>query len=231
MFEHCLTMLAMQLTVDVKGLKFTCVDMTGIITISPTVGWENWMWQYLKPHKGQVFLDVGSHMGKYTVQVATMIGDGLVVAIEPHPLNFYVLLKNIRRNSLSNVITFNFGAWHEDGKKKLFKGKASSLHSLKSSWEGVQSRQNGIIVEVRRLDNVLKTLGRAVDWIKIDVEGAEMEVLRGLTKTLRDDQPYVIVESKNFEKLKTFMKQFAYTVIPIEEGGNFYCFVDVKEKV
>ena len=66
---------------------------------------------------------------------------------------------------------------------------------------------------------------RKVDWVKIDVEGAEMEVLAGLAETLGNDHPRLLVESKNLRGLQTFLERFGYNVERMGED-NFYCVED-----
>ncbi|MEM3942409.1 MAG: FkbM family methyltransferase, partial [Candidatus Bathyarchaeia archaeon] len=82
------------------------------------------------------------------------------------------------------------------------------------------------------LDDIINQLQLTrVDYIKIDVEGAEYEVLQGLEKTLRSMSPKIIIEVKweNFKKVDEFLKKFGYTGIPIENlqmkyDGYFYYF-------
>ena len=76
----------------VDGLKYFLTDFESLQIISREH--EEWMWNYLKPKKGEVFIDVGAHIGKYALQVAKIVGEkGLVIAIEASPINYNVLLK------------------------------------------------------------------------------------------------------------------------------------------
>lgn len=76
-----------------------------------------WIWDYLKPQKGDVFLDVGAHVGEYALEVAKIVGEkGLVVAIEPDFANYAVLKRSIEMNKTRNVIVVNVAAWHCDTK-------------------------------------------------------------------------------------------------------------------
>jgi FkbM family methyltransferase len=149
------------------------------------------MWKYLRLSEGDIFLDVGAHIGKYTIPMAKIVGeDGLVIAIEPDLENYKTLVENIKLNSLKNVIALNIAAWSEETELKFFIGDTHDLGSVKRDYG-----KGHIIVKGRDLDTVLNELGvKRVNYIKIDVEGAGLEVLKGLEKTLRKYLPIVIIE-------------------------------------
>jgi FkbM family methyltransferase len=169
---------------NINGSIFTPLDSDSVFILSPE--YEDWMWSHLHLRKGDVFVDVGAHIGKYTVQLAKVVGDkGLVVAIEPHPENFQILQENIRLNALKNVIPLNLAAWSGEGRLRLFIGDRRDHHSLKRDFG-----RGSIVVKAAALDNVLSGLRlEKIDWIKIDVEGAELEVLKGLQDTLKRLDP------------------------------------------
>ncbi|MCS7139609.1 MAG: FkbM family methyltransferase, partial [Candidatus Nezhaarchaeota archaeon] len=99
-------------------------------------------------------------------------------------------LKNIKLNGLKNVIALNIAAWNGECNLKLFIGDVSGHHSAKKDF-GLGS----ITVKAMPLDDVVRDLRvKRVDLIKIDVEGAELEVLEGLVRTLKEHHPKVIVE-------------------------------------
>ncbi len=99
---------------------------------------EQYLKDYLKPNKGDTFLDVGAHIGKYTLRVAKVVGDeGLVISVEPDKRNYNLLIKNINLNRLKNVIPLNIAAWHTDEKLKLF---------LDQIQEKAPSKRKGVVI-------------------------------------------------------------------------------------
>jgi len=201
-------LLLRKVIIKVNESKFTVLDSESVFIISP--GWESWIWNHLKVAKGDVFLDVGAHIGKYTIPIAKIVGEnGLVIAVEPHPINYKTLLENIRLNGLKNVIALNIAAWSENRKMTLFIGDKTSLHSTKKDFG-----RGSIIVNAKALDNVLNELKvERVNWIKIDVEGAEFEVLKGLQNTLRKQRPTLIVEIwEEQNKIEDFISKLGYTL-------------------
>lgn len=127
-------------------------------------------------HLGDVFLDVGAHLGKYTIMAAKLVGpSGRVIALEPHPLNYALLLENIRLNSVKDrVIALNVAAWDRPACLPLYLAHTSGRHSLL----GITGPT--IFVRCDTLDNIVQEHAlERVDLIKIDAEGAEVHILRG----------------------------------------------------
>lgn len=207
------------ITVNINGTKYVLVDDESFHIVTPR--FESWMWNYLKPEEGDVFLDVGAHVGKYALQVAKIVGEkGTVIAIEPMPENYDALTRNIKLNGLRNVIPLNIAAWNRECDVKLFIGDKGGRNSLKYNM-GL----GHVEVKAKPLDTVLEELNvNRVDWIKIDVEGAEYEVLQGLEKTLKENGSKLIVEVKDENKNKVlgFMEKLNYAAHPI--NNEYYYF-------
>ncbi|MEM0500508.1 MAG: FkbM family methyltransferase, partial [Candidatus Korarchaeota archaeon] len=99
-------------------------------------------------------------------------------------------IENIKLNNLNNVVALNIAAWKEEGILKLFIGDMHGHHSVKRNF-GL----GYVEVRAKALDEVIDQLKvKKVNLIKIDVEGAELEVLEGLARTLEKYRPTVIVE-------------------------------------
>ena len=215
--------------ITLNDCRFFCLDSRSVLVLSTET--EKWMWRYLTLKKGDVFLDIGAHIGKYTVIGAKMVGrQGLVISVEPHPTNYKVLRENINLNNLNNVIALNVAAWNREGHLKFFIAKESGSHSLK-----INHGLGAINVRARPLDTLLEELGvKRVNYIKIDVEGAEAEVLEGLTLTLQKWKPTVIVEvwRHEEEKIKKFAEKRKYIVKPITPkfGNHQYCVLLPEER-
>jgi FkbM family methyltransferase len=129
-----------------------------------------------------VFVDIGAHIGKYTVLAGRILkGRGHVVAIEPDPENFSLLRRNVDLNDLTNVDLVNVGCWSREGFLSLHRGRGNlGEHSF---IDDVGSES--VSVPVRTLDSILSDLGlTTVDVLKIDVQRAESEVLKGAPTTL-----------------------------------------------
>jgi FkbM family methyltransferase len=190
---------------------------------------ELWMIKYLKIRNGEIFVDVGAHIGKYALKIAKENPKSIVIAIEPAKDTFYALLEGIRRNRLENIIALNIAAWDTNTKVKIFvtkahEGSSAFLHLAKNA---------GVIrideVDARRLNDVIERLKLSkIDWIKIDVEGAELHVLCGFKDSTMKFKPKIIIEVKEFNRkgVFEFFEEVNYTCHHISEnesGEYFIC--------
>jgi len=142
---------------------------------------------------GSVVVDVGAHIGRYTLTAAQKARK--VISIEADPSNFSLLRQNIRLNRFSNVIPLCLGISRERGKSVLHVAERSSgsTSSLERSWSGTPADAHTVEIRCETLDNLIEALGvGTVDWLKIDVEGHEVSVLQGAPKTLARTQRLVI---------------------------------------
>lgn len=91
--------------INVDGIWFKSIDIESIFILSPR--YESWMWKYLQLKRGDVFIDVGAHCGKYTLKAARIVGpEGRVISIEPDQDTFYCLRDGIKMNRFRNVLPF-----------------------------------------------------------------------------------------------------------------------------
>jgi FkbM family methyltransferase len=128
-------------------------------------------------------LDVGSHIGLFTLRVSKIAPESRMTTIEANPANFYFLRKNISANRLFNRVRIvNVAAGELEGSATLYVGELSRGDcSIKKP----QTRNLGeITIAVRPLDSILAE-NEEWDMIKLDVEGAEVEALKGLNRTLK----------------------------------------------
>ncbi len=142
---------------------------------------------------GQTFIDIGANKGDYSLLSAKLVGSsGKVIAFEPEPTNCTWLRKSIGLNEFRSIQLFEMALSDKDGSNTLYLGKKSGWHTLK---QDVRNRNKGQIpVVTRRLDSVLESIGcTKVDMMKIDVEGGELEVLKGAERTLSVNHGIILV--------------------------------------
>jgi len=154
---------------------------------------------------GNVCLDIGANVGWYTTLMARLVGPyGKVVAFEPHPRTFSLLERNASHHT--NVILVNKAASDRrcqikvydnpsgSGRTSIFPDSASAssgLNGLKAELypRAREWRQESFEVEAIPIDEVLQSFGiSSVNFVKIDIEGAEILALRGMKDTLQHSQ-------------------------------------------
>jgi len=146
-----------------------------------------------RPKEGDIVIDVGAHIGKYTIIASKMVGSkGKVFAIEAHPDNYEILKKNIALNNLRNVIALNYAVHSEKTVVKLYEpdqDEGATIYNTIMADRPSSNNQNFIEVKADTLDSLLsQNMIKEVNWIKIDVEGAEYEVLVGASGILSNSK-------------------------------------------
>jgi FkbM family methyltransferase len=181
--------------------------------------------------QGDIVVDVGAHMGKYTIIASKRVGaNGKVIAIEAHPGNYEMLNRNIKLNGLTNVTTLNYAVYSKESKIKLFLPDEESGYTMHhsvmfnylSSKYPLQGKDNEKFIEVNAntLDNLLQKNGIPhVNWIKIDVEGAEFEVLKGSADILSISKDIsLLIEVHNpsdidhYKQIMDFLKPYNFKI-------------------
>jgi len=156
--------------VEINGISYFLLDRESFEIVSPE--FESFMKAWFEPRRDEMFIDIGAQIGKYALRGAKIVGnEGIVLVVEPHPINYQTLVGNIELNRIRNVIPVNLAAWNMDTKLKFLVGETTARHSIKANL-GLGCFE----VEARALDHVLSGYNK-IDWIKIDVEGAEYETL------------------------------------------------------
>jgi len=169
--------------------------------------------------EGMNIVDIGANVGYYTLLAARRVGThGKVYAFEPEPRNFELLIENIRMNSYENVIAIQRAVSNESGTAPLFLSpRCSGAHSLVSTRD---YSNETIAVETVTLDKFFEMEGcPAIQLIKMDIEGWEMEALDGMHKLIMCNSPLIlVVEFYPWGLLGRGMKPFALTSKLMELG-------------
>jgi FkbM family methyltransferase len=141
---------------------------------------------------GDVVIDCGAHIGAFT-RVALNAGARMVVAIEPEQANLLAFQKNFAQEiKAGKVKLVPKGVWDTTGKLSLHLSTVGDSHSMVIP----QNAGKDETVEVTTLDALLESLKLArVDFIKMDIEGAEPKALRGARKVLMRFQPRLAISS------------------------------------
>jgi FkbM family methyltransferase len=132
---------------------------------------------------GDTVIDIGAFIGDHTAAYSLSVGEsGKVIAFEPNPVAFHCLVHNVGK--CGNVLTFNH-ALGSESKGCDLTGEFASAY--------LQEGASGVRVSVRPLSNFDSLFSR-IDLIKIDVEGYELNVLKGAEKLVEKFHPHMVIE-------------------------------------
>lgn len=157
---------------------------SGVIQIMPLQSTaqlrELYIWNVYERHyevkEGDVIIDVGAMIGTFSLKHAAIAAK--IYAFEPFPASFELLTKNIARNKFGNIIAYNLALAHQNGVLKLW------LHDNPGSQSILMQGdvERFIPIKCVKLDEVEEIMEEErIDLIKIDAEGAELNILQGAT--------------------------------------------------
>ncbi len=136
--------------------------------------------------KGDIVLDIGANIGYYVLAEARVVGEtGKIYAVEPVASNFKLLQLNVTLNNLTNVTSFQYAIGDRNSMTEIFVSNFSNLCAVNKSAAG------GNIIDVQpvkmmTIDEFVKDK-ETPNLIRMDVEGYEYEILKGMNRTLKGD--------------------------------------------
>jgi FkbM family methyltransferase len=188
--------------------------------------WEPEVVRSIQYHvqSGTRVLDIGAQSGFYSLLLSRLVGpEGMVFAFEPLPANFRILEENLSLNSIQNVTVRREAVSDFSGDLSFeFPHEEASLIAgplLESDNVGTFQ------VPAISLDDFVHQTGQPIQFIKMDVEGAETAVLRGGAQTLRTYHPSLVVElhhdhpQEGLHPAVPFLKELGYQIEWLNEVG------------
>ena len=148
--------------------------------------------KFIKP--GDVFVDVGANIGMHTVAAARALeGKGKVIAFEPYSLVENLLCKTLYLNGLSDLVEVHrVAVSNKTGIEGLYLGNTCGHNSLYRLNENFDDAQNIVDVQLDTLDNLLVKENH-INLMKIDVEGAELDVIEGSSSIISKNPDIAII--------------------------------------
>lgn len=177
---------------NVQG-HIMCLDKSDSLSLGVLGIYEPAVTRIFKENitNGCVVLDIGAHIGYYTLIAARLVGkEGHVFAFEPNPTNFGLLKKNVEINGYTNVTLVQKAISNKTGKAELYLNEVSSGgHSIFDPHDGSRT----VEVDVTCLDDYFKDYGGTINFIKMDIEGAEALAIQGMSLLLAKNQNVKII--------------------------------------
>jgi FkbM family methyltransferase len=165
---------------------------------------------------GDVVFDVGANAGYYTLLGTVLAGpEGKVFAFEPLPRNAAIIRRHVEMNKLSNVTVYEGAVSDRAGTARFDSGVIPEMAHL--------SESGGIEVRTFKLDSLLAEGVPPPAVMKIDVEGAEVDVLNGARQMIETHHPTMMVATHSvplFEQTKAFLESLGYEVRVLDEPST-----------
>jgi FkbM family methyltransferase len=175
--------------VEIEGNKIY-LDESDSLFLSSSILHEKTVVDLVKNEikKGDVVIDIGAHIGYYTVLFAKLVGpEGRVFAFEASPTNFEILKKNVNVNGYQNVTLNNKAVSDKDGKLTLYiTGRTSAENFLfkPENFVGSSKIKDTIEIDSITLDEYFRDFKGQINFLKMDISGAEPRVIKGMGSIL-----------------------------------------------
>ena len=175
---------------------------------------------FSKTNNSEILIDIGANIGFYSILSSDRFKQ--IYSFEPNERNFKVLKKNIENNKLKNIQILNFGLGENE---EVLIGNSNTKGELfqTSGFAINKDNKKGERVLVKRGDDVLHFQNNTLT-IKIDVEGFEFFVLKGLKNTLVNNRCILQIEiwEKNIDEVHRFLKSLCYNMINSIDGDTYF---------
>jgi FkbM family methyltransferase len=171
---------------------------------------------------GDNILDIGGNYGWYAMRIAKEKPDTHIYSFEPIPDTFNFLNANIRLNALNNIKTFNLGFSNTQGSFDFYFNPNLSVNASLAN-VSTNNKIEKISCTVQVLDNFVKDQNIRVDFVKCDVEGAELLVFKGGINMIKEDCPIIFTEM-----LRKWSSKFDYhpnDIISFFHSLGYSCFI------
>lgn len=170
---------------------------------------------------GDVFYDLGANIGLYSLMAARCVGDsGKVFSFEPDAVVAERLGRNVARNSFSQVTIVESGVWSVSGALEFTPASHASPDRGLGTFLPSDARAPSTPIRVTSLDDFVRN-APLPDAIKCDVEGAEVEVLRGAEHLLKTHRPWILAEmhsESNERAWREFLARFGYAFTAVDSN-------------
>jgi len=188
---------------------------------------------------GKLIVDGGANIGNHTVFFAGVIG-APVIAFEPQPFNHSFLVTNIHLNCLEEKVDARKTALGDQvGHISLFQALPGNFGSFTADMALVKHKDGDdhavtpFDVQVSTLDVELADFEEAISIIKLDLEGMELDALRGARRVIAKSLPVIAVECftrSMFQEIYAFLKTFGYFVIDSANATPTFIFLTRRNR-
>lgn len=170
-----------------------------------------------------VIVDVGAHIGLFSIYVSQFCHTGKILAFEPIKENYDVLLENVRLNQLGNISTFNLAVSDKNLPLKIYLNRSdNAAHTIYGTGEDF------VDIDSTTLKEIIDSHCDKIDLIKLDCEGAEYDILSSLPKDYFERiekicMEYHIIDNNldRLKRLKLHLQEFGFRLFVKSERQSY----------
>lgn len=186
---------------------------------------KHYIREFIPIEKNSIVIDVGAHIGSFSIIAARYASK--VFAFEPVQSNYKMLVKNVRLNELTNVMTYEMAVWKSSGYKEIYIYDETSTgnHSLINNYRKINTKKE--IQTISLKDFLTREKLSLINFLKLDCEGAEYEIITDMDEEIANKIKYIVMETHQKERrsiieIESKLKSLGYKVKKEQNGGYIY---------
>lgn len=193
------------------------------------IAFDDEYFKFGAPSPGDLVFDLGANIGLVAYALASQVGtEGRVVSFEPDPQSLDYLRRNVTRHSLDQVTIEPLAIAPQAGRLEFYaEGTITSgLASARKESIMTQSMGSVITIDAITLADAVARHGMPA-WIKMDIEGAELDVIEASRDLLRDAYPHMVIDTSHWvggattaSRVEALLREIGYSVTTEEPGGS-----------
>jgi FkbM family methyltransferase len=185
-----------KIKINSRIMKIPLLNGLGFDNLQMTELWLNSIISKILAYKAGAFIDVGVNLGQTLLKVKSADTSREYYGFEPNPMCYHYAMELVKLNNLKGCNLIPVGLFHRPSLLKLFlNANTDSAACLVDGFRDSKSYKSYLYVPVFEGDYMLRLFNiDSVSLLKIDVEGGELEVIRGLRKTISKYYPYILCE-------------------------------------
>ncbi len=189
-------------------------------------------------------IDAGAHIGLSTLYFKKLYPGSEIIAIEPNPHTFRILEKNIAENQLRHVEALPVALSDQSGQETFFMDESdeqwlSTASFIPGAWTGAQQSQESQV----QTTLLSLFLDKPVDFLKMDIEGAEQKVLMAIPDQIRQIKHMIVefhpVAGQDLEKLLEYLQEHGFTTelwkngkeVPSAKRAHGLVYIEAKQRI
>lgn len=189
---------------------------------------DNYFFLQARVKPGMHIIDIGAHLGLFSATSSKLAGDnGKIVCFEPTPGTYAILLQTLKLNHCHNVIPVQGAVSDKEGSATFYISETAGCNSNSLIKNKAGNEAKGYEVKLFTIDGITNQYSLKPGLIKIDAEGAELDVLRGGLNTFKNFKPILILglhpdfinkKGDSLEKIWDLLEQSGYR---LKENENY----------
>lgn len=172
-----------------------------------------------------LFLDIGANVGCLSIHLSDHFEK--IIAVEPQRANLFMLKNNVKINDIQNIEVVEGAIWGEEKEIVL---QEFSAHDYSGTSRTSEAPTAGCLKSTKIKAITVDSLNVSPSFVKIDIEGAEKECLKGMTETIKRCKPILLIEihkcyGVDFNDIVNYLKSFDYKETLISQTHDVFFYV------